>query len=235
MTAHASEGMVPTFSHIGQRWAQTWLSSHSRIDGAFVLGYRTTGGGSNAWSERFNRFKFGPPRSQGVGIAVIRATMGSLTKQLLAGSNVPMREMTFARALGSGKTTANPGGPIAALTMAGARVFGNPFRLDLLTKQPHDSLHMSGDTADVRAEIIRNAGYRAGVISARVVIVFDDFITRGDTLGAIADAIKDTNPNATVNGVALAKNQGVDYLDPDTANDHLLSALSDLWDQHERG
>ena len=69
-------------SHINQRWTQTWLSTPSRIDGAFVLGYRITGGGPNvrnAWSERFNRFKFGPLRSQHAGIAVIRTTMGSLT------------------------------------------------------------------------------------------------------------------------------------------------------------
>ena len=222
-------------SHIEQRWIRTGLSARSHIDGAFVLGYRITGGGSNVWSERFNRFKFGPPRSQAAGTAIIRATMGSLMKQLLAESNVLMGQMTFVPALGSGETTANPGGPIASLVRASANVFGNPFRLDLLTKKPHDSLHRSGGTADERAEIIRNAEYRSGVIGASVVVVFDDFITRGNTLGAIANAIKDANPNVRVYGVALAKNQGVDYLNPDTANNHLLPELANLWDRLERG
>ena len=222
-------------SHINQRWIQTWLSARSRIDGAFVLGFRITGGGSNVWSDRFSNFKFGPPRSQAAGIAVMQATMGSLMRQLLVGSNVPMREVTFVPALGSAETTANPDGPISSLALACANVFGNPFRLNLLRKEPHDSLHRSGGTADVRAEIIRNAEYRADAVAARVVLVFDDFITRGDTLGAIANAIKATNPTVRVYGVAFAKNQGVDYIDQTTANDHLLPALADLWDQHERG
>ena len=222
-------------SQINQSWTQTWLSARSRIDGAFVLGFRITGGGANDWSDRFNRFKFGPPRSQATGIAVMQATMGSLLRQLLTGSNVLMRDVTFVPALGSSETTANPNGPISSLARACSNAFGNPFRLNLLSKRPHDSLHRSGGTADARAEIIRNAEYQAAVVEARVVLVFDDFITRGDTLGAIANAIKATNPSVRVYGVAFAKNQGIDYIDPDTANDHLLPALADLWDQHERG
>ena len=161
--------------------------------------------------------------------------MGSLMRQLLAGFDVVMREVTFVPALGSAETTANPDGPISSLVLACANVFGNPVRLDLLSKQPHDSLHRSGGTADVRAEIIRNAEYRADGVAARVVVVFDDFITRGDTLGAIANAIKASNPTVRVYGVAFAKNQGVDYIDQTIANDHLLPALADLWDQYERG
>ncbi len=204
------------------------------------MGYRLTGrnyDGLNRWSERFSRFKFGPRQSQEAGIAVIQATIGSLMKQLLAGSNVLMEEVTFVPALGSGETTANPNGRIASLTTAGANVFGNLYRLDLLTKKPHERLHRPGRTADQREEIIRNAEYRAGSVTARVVFVFDDFITRGDTLGAIANAIKHTNPNLRVYGVALAQNQGVEYFDtdPDTVNDHLLPELANLWDQHERG
>ena len=131
-------------SHINQRWIQTWLSARSRIDGAFVLGFRITGGGSNVWSDRFSNFKFGPPRSQAAGIAVMQATMGSLMRQLLVGSNVPMREVTFVPALGSGETTADPNGAVASLALHCASVFGNPFRLNLLSKNPHASLHGSG-------------------------------------------------------------------------------------------
>ena len=223
-------------SHIDQTWIKAQLSAHSRIDGAFVLGYRVTGGGPNVWSERFNRFKFGPPTSCAAGIAVMQATMGSLTRQLLDGlSPIGIQEVTFVPALGSGETTADPNGAVASLALHCASVFGNPFRLNLLSKNPHASLHGSGGRADMRAEVIQNADYRAGPVAARVVVVFDDFITRGDTLGAIANAIKATNPTVRVYGVAFAKNEGVGYIDLDTVNNHLLPALANLWDQHERG
>lgn len=222
-------------THINQNWIHTWLPARSLIDGAYVLGYRVTGGERDAWSERFNRFKFGPPRSRTAGIAVMQATMGSLMRQLFAGKNVRPQDVTFAPALGSHERTANANGRISSLALACAGVFGSPFRLNLLSKQPHDSLHRSRGNADVRAEIIRNAEYRADAVAAHAVVVFDDFITRGNTLGAIANAIKATNPTVRVYGVAFAKNQGVDYIDAATANDHLLPELADLWDELERG
>lgn len=222
-------------THIDQRWIQTWLSARSRIDGAYVLGFRITGGGSNAWSDRFNRFKFGPPNSQAAGIAVMQAATRSLMRQLFANTNLRTQDVMFIPALGSAETTADPTGPVSSLALACANVFRNPFRLNVLSKQPHESLHRSRGTADVRAEIIRNAEYRAAAVQARVVLVFDDFITRGDTLGAIANAIKATNQATRVYGVALAKNQGVDYIDEATANEHLVPSLADLWDHHERG
>ena len=222
-------------SHIDQKWIQAPLSAQSRIDGAFVLGYRVTGGAPNAWSERFNNFKFGTPLSRTAGIAVMRATMGSLLRQLLGGLTVNMQDVTFVPALGSGETMANPDGPVASLALNCANVFGNPFRLNLLSKKPHPSLHGSGGNADERAEIIQNAEYQAGPVVARVVVVFDDFITRGDTLGAIANAVKATNPTVRVYGVAFAKNERVGYIDPATANNHLLPELANLWDHHEGG
>lgn len=216
---------------IRQRWLRVPLASPSHIDGAFALGYRITGGVDDAWSVRFNSFKFGPPQARTAGITVIRAVLPSLIREIFAGTTMNAQRVTFVPALGSRETTADPNGAIAILAQSCARVFDNPVRLDLLTKSPHESLHQSGAGADVRAEIVRNAGYRAGAVEADVVVVFDDFITRGDTLGRIADSIKVATPNVRVYGVALAKNQGVDYLDPATANAHLVPELADLWDQ----
>lgn len=221
-------------TQINQRWTPAQLPARSQIDGAFVLGFRITGDGTNDWSARFNRFKFGTARSRIAGIAVMKAAIGSLLRQLFAASNLAVSDVAFAPALGSAEATATPTGSNSALARACANVFGNPICLDLLSKRPHESLHRSRGAAEARAEIIRNADYRASKVKARAVIVFDDFITRGDTLGAIANAIKSANPSVLVFGVALAKNQGIEFIDPVTANDHLLPALADLWDQREK-
>lgn len=221
-------------SQMNQAWIQANLSASSQIDGAFVLGYRITGGGTNDWSARFNRFKFGNQRSRVAGIAVMQAALGVLMRRLFASSGIAAHEVTFVPALGSAETTANPAGPISNLVRACASVFGNPVSINLLSKRPHERLHSPGRTADARAKIIRNAGYQATRVQARAVLVFDDFITRGDTLGAIANAIKATNPKVSVYGVAFAQNQGIDFIDAATANDHLLPALAGFWDKHER-
>ena len=43
------------------------------------------------------------------------------------------------------------------------------------------------------------------------VVVFDDFITRGDTLSHVARAIQSTNPQVTVYGVGLAKTERLGF------------------------
>ena len=212
------------------------LDSYSQLDGAFTVGYRITSGPVDGWTTRFTNFKFGPPRSRIAGNTVMSTAVQQLMAYMSETHGVAPHEVTFMPVLGSSETKANPSGALTSLALACSKACGCAFRMELLSKNPHPSLHGSSRTAEQRAAIIRDAGYTASVLGAPVVVIFDDFITRGDTLGSWADAIKAANSGVMVYAVALAKNEGYAYLpDPATANAHIPSELAQMWDEQERG
>jgi predicted amidophosphoribosyltransferase len=82
----------------------------------------------------------------------------------------------------------------------------------LLSKHPHRPLHNCRTQAEREAEI-KKADYSAtgSMAGIKRVLIFDDIATRGDTLTAIAGAIKRISPRVEVVGIALGKSERVSY------------------------
>ena len=107
---------------------------------------------------------------------------------------------------------------------------------DAITKQAHRPIHGIYDAAR-RQAVLDEAEYKAGNIDADNILVFDDFITRGDTLSHIAQAILESNPGATVYGVALGKAERRAYhrrFNLEISNDHVPEEWDALWKQGEQ-
>lgn len=101
-----------------------------------------------------------------------------------------------------------------------------------VTKRPHRSLKtIQGSGAERDAEVANT--YSAKPIDAPMVVILDDFVTRGSTIGDVARAIRLTSPRAEVCGLALAKTDRVAYWAGTTApisNSHLDDSWRKLWD-----
>lgn len=84
-----------------------------------------------------------------------------------------------------------------------------------------------------RERELANAGYSATRIAARNILLFDDFITRGATLSAVASVIRRTNKtHVRIFGVALGKNERVAYLKEhgrEASNDHVRLEWLKKW------
>ncbi len=139
-------------------------------------------------------------------------------------------------ALSSSETIASEKGLLPFLTRRCAEATEADFVHDAITKQAHQPIHGIYNAADRRA-VLDKAEYKAGNIDADSVLVFDDFITRGDTLSHIAEAILESNPGATVYGVALGKAERRAYhrrYGIEISNDHVPQRWDTLWEQGEQ-
>lgn len=142
----------------------------------------------------------------------------------------------FVAALGSSETIASDSSILTAMTRCAAKAATAPFISDAITKKAHPPLH-NFYTAAKRREILDAAEYRSAKIPAKSVMIFDDFITTGDTLSHIAEAIHAANNGVTVFGVALAKTERRAYhkdrFGIDLSNDHVPKKWEAAWDQGE--
>ena len=62
-----------------------------------------------------------------------------------------------------------------------------------------------------------------------MVIVVDDFCTRGATLSDIARAVRESNPGWKVQGASLAKAQRAAYWKGKLTNLHISDELDAIW------
>jgi hypothetical protein len=193
------------------------------LDGAYTVGYRITDDGGERWTERFNRFKAKNAHAFGGGVEMLRRGVPGLLTSL----GIRPADAVFVPALSSGETKAAPDGQMSILAGTCAKAAGAKFEQNALSKQAHNPIHGIFNAADRDAELDK-ASYVAGKLPGNNVFVFDDFITRGSTLGRIAQAIKATNTQAQVYGVALAKTERRAWLQ-DISNDHVPKTWDDRW------
>ena len=111
------------------------------------------------------------------------------------------------------------------------------FVRDAITKKVHRPLHNTTN-ANRRREILDNAGYKSRKFRDKDIVIFDDFITRGDTLSHIAQAIHAKNQEVSVYGVALGKTERRAYhknwFGVDLSNDHVPEKWDILWKRGEK-
>ena len=205
-----------------------WLDEDEGLARAFTIGYRFTDDRNEAWTSRFNRFKRKSPPALYGGLELLQAAVPPLVR----GLGLDVSRTVFLPALASAETTAAEKGVLPVVTRECARAAGATFVRDAIRKKAHQPLHLYS-RANKRREILDGADYRSAPIEAASVLVFDDFITRGDTLSHVARAILGANPGVTVYGVGLAKTerrgfwkgQGVEI-----SNDHVPEIWTRAWE-----
>ena len=200
---------------------------------AFTIGYRFTDDRGDEWTRRFNGFK-AKQRGALRGGAVL---MGSAVPGLLGGLGFDAARTAFVPALSSGETVASEDGVLCRLTRYCAQVAQARFVGDAITKKEHERLHKFFN-ADRRREILDDADFRSGRIEADNILVFDDFITRGNTLSHIAQALLASNQRVRIYGVALAKTERLSYhrerFGRELSNDHVPQRWERTWREGER-
>ena len=208
--------------------AFSYLDVSAGLTRSFTIGYRITDNNTEHWTARFNRFK---AKNRGAfvgGVTMMKEAVPQLAREL----DLDVSRTTFVPALRSNETVASEKGLLPTLVRRCAEATGADFVLDAITKQAHRPIHGIYNAAKRRA-VLDEAEYEAGDIDAHNIIVFDDFITIGDTLSHIAQSILKSNAGARVYGVALGKAERLSW-DPNVSNSHVPQEWDVLWEQGER-
>ena len=223
-----------------------WMGIGRRrdVEGVFALWYRIGSSSveqTETWTRRTNGFKGGQPAAISAGLAVIREASRHL-RPLLEDSlptppihGIAPGQTLFVPALTSQETVSSFQSKLARLAAAAAAGYGASMSCEILRKDRHASLSRTRANWDQRREILINANYQASVVDANHIVVVDDVLTTGQTLSTIATAIKASNPNASVFGIVLAKQESLSYLPFETAecaNARVPLSLDKIWRSH---
>ena len=223
-----------------------WMKFGPRLDilGVFALWYRIgrrSEGHGEVWTKRTNDFKDGQPAAIEASLAVIqeasrylRPLLGQCLPAPLTQDIAPEQTL-FIPALSSQETISRPESKLARFAAAAAAGYGAGTSAQILRKNRHDSLSRTGANAARRAEILSDANYQAAQVDARYIVIVDDVSTTGQTLTAIAAAVKASNPGARVFAVVLAKQESLDFLPYETAeaaNAGVPEDLDRIWRQN---
>jgi hypothetical protein len=222
---------MPTFTPLGGWMAFERLDYGHPLDHAFTLAYKMTDDWSEPWSGRFVRFKDKDAKALYGAAKVLKPAVAGLFSTL----KLDPARTVIVPALSSAERVADPKRHIPLLATAISKHIDCGLDMTSVTKDPHPSLHKVA-AAD-RISTLENANYAAKAIDADVVVILDDFITQGATLGITARRLKAANSKLTVLGVALGKTERRAYwADRGTqiSNDHVPKAWDGLWDQGEQ-
>jgi hypothetical protein len=204
-----------------------YLSVSNGLTSTYTIGYKLKDKAGEYWTTRFSRFKDKHNNAEWGAADVMFEAVPQLIRHL----RVDVKRTMFLPALSSGEKQANPNRAVPWIAKECARVCGVQYSDTSLTKNVHQKIHTIYDAGGRSAELDK-ANYQAAKMSADTFFVFDDIVTRGDTLSRIALAIHAANPRSTVYGVALAKSESVAYC-PNPDNDQVLPRWDTLWKQGE--
>ena len=201
---------------------------------AFTIGYRFTDDSIDSWTKRFNCFKAKQCAALRGGTAMMGKAVPLLVKRL----ELDAAMTVFIPALSSSENVASEAGVLWRMTHFCARTAAVRFVGDAITKNVHEPLHKFF-RSDKRREILDAADFQFKRVTAKHFLVFDDFITSGDTLSHIAKAILIANPGASVYGIGLSKTERRDYhrrqFGVELSNDHVPEQWVRVWNEGEAG
>ena len=208
------------------------LSVHEGLTSCFTIGYRLTDNTNDKWTIRFNRFKSKNLAAIYGAMYLMKVAVPLLVNNLeLNNSNT-----VLVPALSSSETIASENGVLSLMTSLCANEADMGFVRSAVMKEKHTPLHHNL-RAETRNKILDNANYNSKRINAENIVVIDDFITRGDTLSHMAQAIHETNPGTSVYGVALAKTDRSEYhkkwYGKELSNYHVPCKWETLWNKGE--
>ena len=190
--------------------------------GLLTIGFRITDRPREKWTRRFNRFKYGEP-------AAIRAatrTFCAAFEDFLPPGNP---RIVVVSSVSSGQNIVQSDTPASILASTLAESRGWEWLPHHVTKDRHPRISGLGSAAERDATV--DGVYLASPIGGEpgLVVVVDDFCTRGATLGDIARAIRESNPGWKVQGASLAKAERAAYWKGELTNAHIPDVLDAIW------
>ena len=205
-----------------------YLTVSTGLAYSYTIAYRMKDNTAEKWTDRINRFKNKDNKAEWGAATIFYDAVPELVKYL----GIEPKRTAFIPALSSGETTADPKRAVPWIAKECARVCGTQYYDASLSKNTHQKIHSIYD-ADARSAELDKANYQSSKIDADHIFVFDDIITRGDTLSHIALAVLAKNPKCKVYGIALAKSESIAYC-PNPENDHVRGKWDSLWLQGEQ-
>jgi hypothetical protein len=184
------------------------LDGLSDIAGVNTLAWRFTDRADELWTQRINRFKDGHSEA----IAGAGRALDVSVPQLGGSLGWNPNETAASVALSSADTGLVPSKPLPKIVTNICGKHGLKWMPSLLSKYPHRPLHNCLTQGEREAELAKASYTATGSLAGiKRVLIFDDIATRGDTLTAIARAIKKISPRVEVVGIALGKSERVSY------------------------
>jgi hypothetical protein len=196
--------------------------------GLYTLGFKLKDNTAEPWTSRFVDFKAGHQPAVRAGAATLATALQSLN---FAGWG---RVVTLG-AISSGDTTLSPNSPVHSLCETVSRAQRWEWVQDVLTKRMHRSLHnLRGGFGERDAEVMH--AYSATKIAGNpgIVVIIDDFLTRGATAADIRRAINSSNPGWHFACLSLGKTETMGFWRErwnfSISNSHIPLSLSTVWD-----
>ena len=192
----------------------------------FTGGFRIRDQREEEWTARFNLFK---SDDSAAVKAAIRTFCAAFDHKTWVTPWVGNARMVGVPVISSGDTRISLQSPVARLSKALASSRGWEWNPGLLRKTPHPRL--SGmSSAEDRDSTVRGV-YSSARIKGEpgVILVVDDFCTRGATFSDIARAVQESNPDWEVRAASLAKSENAHYWGGDLTNAHVPGVLDSAW------
>lgn len=227
MKASRFTQLFPRPEFLGPLFWFSELSSHASL---LLRGYLTLGwyidDDRDAWSKRFLGFKNADANCVRGACAVLSMALSTINW------NAEGR-IAVCSAMSSAQTEYDPHKPQAILANHLAEQFGFQYLGATFKKAAHRRLHLLKGGAQEREEEVKGKYELTQQFRASLVIVVDDIVTRGDTTGDIARAIRLRYPNVEVVGIALGKSERASFADTRGVklnNDHIPAKWAEIWD-----
>lgn len=171
-----------------------------------------------------NRFKYDDEKAIRGACLVLPTAMAEL--------KYPDAPVVVASAIPSACVSLPTSHALARLGSSVASMVGGSWMPDLLTKEEHKRLHNIERGWDRDAEV--RGKYRASRLDGSpLVLLVDDFVTRGSTLSDAARAVLSMNSGLTIVGVVLGKTERRGYAHSEGIqldNNHIPQEWATMWD-----
>lgn len=187
-----------------------------------TVGFRITDRPREKWTRRFNRFKYGEPSA----IRAATRTFCAAFEDFLPAGNP---RIVVVSSVSSGQNIVQHDTPASILASALAQSRGWEWLPHHVTKDRHPRITGLPSAAERDAAV--DGVYLAAAIGGDpgLVLVVDDFCTRGATLADIARAIRESNPGWKVQAASLAKAERAAYWKSELTNAHIPDVLDAVW------
>ena len=190
--------------------------------GLLTVGFRFTDRPGEKWTRRFNRFKYGEPSAARAATRTFCAAFAGFRP---AGNP----RVVVVSSVSSGQNIVQHDTPASTLASALARSRAWEWLPHHVTKDRHPRITGLASAAERDATV--DGVYLATPIGGDpgLVLVVDDFCTRGATLADIARAVRESNPGWEVQAASLAKAERAAYWKGELTNAHIPDFLDATW------
>ncbi|MYC38331.1 MAG: phosphoribosyltransferase [Chloroflexi bacterium] len=187
-----------------------------------TVGFRITDRPNEKWTRRFNQFKYGEP-------AAIRAATRTFCAAFDLFSFDWDPRVVVVSSVSSGQNIVQHDTPASILASALAESRGWEWLPHHVTKDRHPRI--TGIPSAAKRDATVDGVYLSTPIGGEpgLVIVVDDFCTRGATLADIARAVRESNPGWKIQGASLAKAERAAYWKGELTNAHIHDSLDATW------